>query len=43
MRGRFDLIEALVTLPQSRGNRAWNTSLGWWLGLHEVVRPASTA
>lgn len=42
MPGRFDLIEALLELPQSR-DRAWNTSLGWSLGLHEVVRPPSTA
>lgn len=39
MRGRFDLIDALLGLPGAQRDPEWGTSLRWWTELPEAIRP----
>lgn len=39
MRGRFDLIDALLARPGAEHDPEWGTSLRWWTALPETIRP----
>lgn len=41
MRGRFDIIDALLALPGAGHDAEWGTSLRWWTSLPETIRPES--
>ena len=39
MRGRFDVVDALLARPGAEPETEWGTSLQWWTALPETIRP----